>query len=181
MKIEHFIAQSEGTWRSMRSGHSLAFQQFDNIISNIKIELLSTKDNEITSLLDYYSNLNSKPISPFRISWEADSDWGEQASETDLASGSSIFIPVPKSNSTGLMIRSLGYAERQKVICNYTLLPNDSLELITEYENSIAEEQIWFASKNVRCRSSIIRISGSSGILQTSFASEIRRMKGSAN
>ena len=75
------------------------------------------------------------------------------------------------------MLRSLGYSERQKVICNYKLLPNDSLELVKEYENSIAEEKILFASKNLRCRSSIIRISGGSGILQTSFASEIRRLE----
>ena len=29
MTIEQFIAQSEGSWKSMRSGHSLAFQQFE--------------------------------------------------------------------------------------------------------------------------------------------------------
>ena len=38
MTIEQFIAQSEGSWRSMRSGHSLAFQQFEEVLSEITIE-----------------------------------------------------------------------------------------------------------------------------------------------
>ena len=29
MKIEQFVAQSQGEWNSMRSSHSLAFKQFE--------------------------------------------------------------------------------------------------------------------------------------------------------
>ena len=46
--------------------------------------------------------------------------------------------------------------------------------LSTEYSQTIAEERIWFLNKNVRCRSSVIRTKKGSGILHTSFASEIR-------
>ena len=44
MNIEQFVAQSEGEWRSMRSGHSLAFQYFEDVLSEIKICLLYTSD-----------------------------------------------------------------------------------------------------------------------------------------
>ena len=44
MEIENFVEQSTGEWKSMRSSHSLAFKQFEQILSNIKIEEL-TKDN----------------------------------------------------------------------------------------------------------------------------------------
>ena len=55
-------------------------------------------------------------------------------------------------------------------------LEDDTFILTTQYGQSIAEERIWFVSENVRCRSSVLRTSAGSGILQTSFASEIRRL-----
>ena len=48
--------------------------------------------------------------------------------------------------------------------------------LNTRYGQSIAEERIWFVSEHVRCRSSVLRTSEGSGVLQTSFASEVRRL-----
>ena len=41
---------------------------------------------------------------------------------------------------------------------------------------SIPEERIWFVSEHVRCRSSVLCTSEGSGVLQTSFASEVRRL-----
>ena len=38
MDIEQFVAHSLGEWRSMRSGHSLAFQQFEDVLSEISIK-----------------------------------------------------------------------------------------------------------------------------------------------
>ena len=37
MQIEQFFLKSVGEWNSMRSGHSLAFQEFEEIRSKIKI------------------------------------------------------------------------------------------------------------------------------------------------
>ncbi len=176
MKIEHFIAQSIGEWRSMRSGHSLAFQKFEDVTSQLVIETLSSNNNEVLKLLESNPTPETKPVCPFKISWKADSNW-ESSDESEVSSGSSIFVPIPTSNIDGLMLRSKGYAEAGESICKYNFLSCETLCLITKYEHSIAEERIWFASKHVRCRSSIIRTSNSKGILQTSFASEVRRLK----
>ena len=59
----------------------------------------------------------------------------------------------------------------------YEFLSDGTMILTTNYGQSIADERIWFISQNVRCRSSVIRISGGSGVVQTSFASEVRRLK----
>ena len=37
MNIEEFFLKSVGEWNSMRSGHSLAFQEFEEIRSKVKI------------------------------------------------------------------------------------------------------------------------------------------------
>ena len=63
----------------------------------------------------------------------------------------------------------------QKAISRYKLLDENSMFLETSYESTIVEERIWFLSNNVRCRSSGIKTGNGNGILQTSFASDIRK------
>ncbi len=175
MRIEQFIELSEGNWRSMRSGHSLAFQQFEQITSHIEISRLDLKEPDVVKLLEQSNTSQYKPVAPFRMSWEADSDWN-MIEETENTSGSCVLIPVPSSIKKGLIVRSLGYAEAIQAISDYVLLSDGTLILKTNYENSIAEERIWFVSENVRCRSTVIKTSSGKGIIQTSFASEVRKI-----
>jgi len=175
MSIENFVSKSEGEWNSMRSGHSLAFRQFEEIVSNIKIKILSTYDQRVLDLIKNSEQDNNKVVSPFFIEWKAESNWGETSSENN-SSGYSLLIPIEKSQKDGILLRSMGYAEQIQAISNYHFLSDGTLFLSTEYSSSIAEERIWFASKNVRCRSSLIRSTNSSAIIQTSHASEVRRL-----
>ena len=175
MKIEEFVSQSEGEWHSMRSGHSLAFKHFEEIVSNIKIEILSTNDHRVLELIQNINQDTNKVISPFRMEWKAESNWGGNKSENNT-SGCSILIPIENSSNGGIILRSIGYAEQIKAIANYHFLSDGTFFLSTHYSTSIAEERIWFVSKNVRCRSSLIRSKDSSAILQISHASEVRRL-----
>ena len=68
MEIEQFIAQSAGKWRSMRSTHSLAFQQFEQVISHISIQLLDTNQPDVLDILDSNPTPKSKPGTPFKRS-----------------------------------------------------------------------------------------------------------------
>ena len=179
MNIEQFVAQSEGEWRSMRSGHSLAFQYFEDVLSEIKIEKINKDDPRVKSLLESCNHseaLISSVISPFKMEWSAESDW-EPDDPTEVAKGSCVILPIPKGHSSGELLRSVGYAESETAKSDYHFLEDGTFILTTQYEQSIAEERIWFASENVRCRSSILKTSAGSGILQTSFASEVRRIQ----
>ena len=49
MDIEQFVAQTEGEWRSMRSAHSLAFQQFEDVLSEISVEKISETNSDLWS------------------------------------------------------------------------------------------------------------------------------------
>ncbi len=173
MKIEKFISQCEGQWKSMRSGHSLTFQQFEQIISRIQIKILDNNDSRVLDLLNSQRKLNSYFISPFMMQWEAQSDWDEEE-EIENKSGSCLLIPIPSSEKEGVMLRSIGYSEAIESVSNYSFLNDGTFILKTKYLNTLSIERIWFISDNVRCRSSVIYTAKSLGVLQTSFASEMR-------
>ena len=176
MNIEQFVAQSEGKWRSMRSGHSLAFQQFEDVLSEIQITAIQADDPKIQQLLNASTlDSSSKVVAPFEMSWAAESDW-EPDDPSEVSSGSCILLPVPTSETDGHLVRSVGYAEAAPAESTYRFLSDGTFLLTTQYEQSIAEERIWFVSEHVRCRSSVLRTSAGSGVLQTSFASEVRRL-----
>ena len=179
MTIEQFVAQSSGKWRSMRSGHSLAFQQFEEVLSEVTIEEIDKENTAVKQLLEssiITDQDNHCVTSPFKMEWCAESDW-EPEDPSEVSSGSCIIVPLTKDNCSGKLIRSVGYAESEAAISEYQFLDDGTFTLTTQYEQSIAEERIWFVSENVRCRSSVLRTSAGSGILQTSFASEVRRIK----
>ena len=68
MDIEQFVAQSIGDWRSMRSGHSLAFQQFEDVLSEISIKEFIDDTNQLRELIQASSLPNdSHYISPFSM------------------------------------------------------------------------------------------------------------------
>ena len=176
MNIEQFVAQTEGKWRSMRSAHSLAFQQFEDILSEISVQKISETNSDLQKILKTESNLSVSDIkSPFLMKWAAESDW-EPDDPNDVANGECIIVPIPKNKNSGVLLRSIGYAESIAARSEYSFLDDGTFVLKTKYDQSIAEERIWFISENVRCRSSVLKTSEGSGILQTSFSSEVRRL-----
>ena len=75
MDIEQFVAQSIGEWRSMRSGHSLAFQQFEDVLSEISISAAHDNEDQLIDLIKASSQPDdSHYVSPFSMEWSAESD-----------------------------------------------------------------------------------------------------------
>ncbi len=175
MDLEQFVAQSEGHWRSMRSGHSLAFQQFEEVLSEVIIERVNLDDPEVINLLAAHADQKGSPTAPFRMQWRAESDW-EPDDPGAVAEGSCVLVPLLSSSTTGVLLRSVGYAEKEQAAGQFSFLADGTFLLTTPYGQSIAEERIWFVAENVRCRSSVLKTSEGSGVLQTSFASEVRRL-----
>ena len=176
MDIEQFVAQSIGEWRSMRSGHSLAFQQFEDVLSEITIKVFNDDPNKISELIKTSSQpADSQYQSPFCMEWNAESDW-EPDDPSEVSSGSCLIVPIPSDETSGKLLRSLGYAEAVAAESDYHFLDDGTFILKTHYDQSIAEERIWFVSEHVRCRSSVLKTSAGSGILQASFASEVRKI-----
>ena len=73
--INQFIDKSIGEWKSIRSTHTLAFQEFENSISKIYIKYINPKNKKVVEIFKNYKysfNLESIAIS---ITWQAISDW----------------------------------------------------------------------------------------------------------
>ena len=176
MNIKEFFLKSVGEWNSMRSGHSLAFQEFEEIRSKIIIIPAKSNDSRVIRLLTENLLTAKKGNKAFQINWEAKSEWGEEPQKENL-SGESILIPIEVTKTEGKIIRSVGYTEAIEVISLYKLLDDGTLIIHSNYNHICTEERIWFVSNNLRSRSSVTRAINSLAILQTSYASEIRLPK----
>ncbi|OKH19766.1 phycobiliprotein lyase [[Limnothrix rosea] IAM M-220] len=172
MDIEKFISASLGQWRSQRSAHHLAFGHFEQVTSTIKIEPLTKDDSEVIALCKTYNVDPTVAATPFRMSWEGESDWDDD----ETFSGTTILVPVPDANDVkkGKLLRDQGYAETISSAGEYHFDQDGAFVLETAYERAAAEERIWFANPNFRMRVSLIKTSGGSGVVTASFSSEIR-------
>ena len=176
MNIDEFFLKSVGEWNSMRSGHSLAFQEFEEIRSRIKIIPAKSNDSRVIKFLKDNLITTNSVNKAFLINWEAKSVWGEE-NQKENSSGESILVPIEVSKTEGKIIRSVGYTEAVQVVSLYRILDDGTLIIYSNYSHICTEERIWFISSNLRSRSSVTRTIDSLAILQTSYASEIRYVK----
>ena len=121
MNIEEFFLKSVGEWNSMRSGHSLAFQEFEEIRSKIKIVRSKRNDSRVIKFLKDNLITTKAVNKAFLINWEAKSEWGEE-NQKENSSGESILVPIEISKTEGKIIRSVGYTEAVQVLSLYTHL-----------------------------------------------------------
>jgi phycoerythrin-associated linker protein len=173
MDIKEFVANSIGHWRSQRSAHHLAFGHFEAVQSEIEIVSLSSDDAAVIDLCKMYHVDPQTIVSPFRMSWEGQSDW----EDSEVIQGSCVLVPVPDSNDSnrGKLLRDQGYAETIAAAGDYHFTDDGTFVLVTAYDRAAAEEKIWFVNPNVRCRVSLIKTSAGTGVVTASFSSEIRQ------
>ncbi len=176
MNIEEFFLKSVGEWNSMRSGHSLAFQEFDEVRSKIKIVPSKSNDCRVIKFLKDNLIATDAINKTFLINWEAKSEWDDE-NQKESSSGESIIVPIEISKTEGKIIRSVGYTEAVQLVSSYKILDDGTLIIYSDYSQIYTEERIWFVSNNLRSRSSVTKAKDSLAILQTSYASEIRSLK----
>ena len=170
--INSFIDKSIGSWKSIRSTHSLAFQEFENTNSNIIISKINIKCKEANKILEDFK-LELNETFAIKIEWKAKSDWIE---EETIKGDQSIFIFTKNDPLTGLILKNKGYAEQVKSLSKYSLDQEGGLNITTKYDTTISFERINFLSENVRFRYSIIKSKSNNSIIQTSHSSEIREL-----
>ncbi|QYO68553.1 phycobiliprotein lyase [Leptolyngbya sp. 7M] len=172
MDITAFVANSVGRWRSQRSAHHLAFGHFEAIMSDIEIVALTCEDPAVITLCHQYGINPATAVSPFRMSWQGQSDWDESEVQ-----GRCVLVPIPDPShpNHGKLLRNQGYAETIAAIGQYYLSEDGTFVLTTPYDRAAAEEKIWFVNPHLRCRVSLIKTSAGTGVVTASFASEIRQ------
>lgn len=169
MDIVEFFQQSTGKWFSQRTSHHLAFKQSEGGKSELVIEMLPKDDPAVVALCQQYEVDPNLALCGARVSWDGTMEWDEEKHK-----GSTVLVPVadPDKTNEGKLLREVGYAEKAPVAGRYVMGSDDALTLITEYETMYSEERLWFASPNLRLRTSILKRFG--GFSMASFCSEIR-------
>jgi len=171
--ISQFIDHSIGEWKSIRSTHTLAFQEFENSISKIHIKHINLKNKKVLGIFKQYNlSLNNKSIA-ISIKWQTISDWEEDnRSEGD----ETILIFIPKDENSGIVLRNKGYTESVISSSNYFVDEQNNLNIKTNYKSTVSEERICFLSTHIRSRFSTIRNQENNSVIQTSHTSEIRNL-----
>ena len=169
--INQFIDKSIGEWKSIRSTHTLTFQEFENSISKIYIKHINPKNKKVVEISKNNNlslNLESIAIS---IKWQAISDWeDDDINERD----ETILIFLPKDENSGIVLRNKGYAESFISSSNYFFDEQNNLHIKTIYKSKVSDEIISFLSTHIRSRFSTIRNLENNSVIQTSHTSEIR-------
>ena len=171
--INQFIDKSIGEWKSIRSTHTLSFQEFENTTSKIFIKHINSKNKKVIQIFkDNRLNLNLESIA-ISIKWQAISDW----EEVDISKGDeTILIFLPKDENSGIVLRNKGYTESHISSSNYFVDQQTNLHIKTIYKSTVSEERISFLSTHVRSRFSTIRNLENNSVIQTSHTSEIRNL-----
>ncbi len=171
IKIKEFINRSIGEWKSSRSTHTLAFNEFENTNSDISISFIAINDKRVEDLLVKFE-FNNKPAFAVSITWQSRSDWTD---EVQVKKDRTIIVFLPKDENSGILLRNKGYVELIHSHSDYRI-DNNFLTIKTTYNSTMSEEKLWFLSNNVRTRHSVIRSKDNDSIIQTSHTSEIRRL-----
>ena len=172
-KINQFIDKSIGEWKSIRSTHTLAFQEFENSTSKIYIKDINSKNKKVIEIFKNYKLSFKQENIAISIKWQAISDW----EENDMSKGDeTILIFLPKDDNSGIVLRNKGCTESFISSSNYFVDELNNLIFKTIYKSTVSEERISFLSTHIRSRFSTIRNLGNNSVIQTSHTSEIRNL-----
>lgn len=171
MTVMEFFELSAGQWMTQRTSHHLAFRRAEGGRSQLTITTLTAEDPAVIKTCEMNEVDPALAVGGARVQWQGEQDWDNEDYRGDVVL---VPIPDPDSANRGKMLRDQGYAEKVPVIGTYTMGVDEALTLVTEYEMTASEERIWFASPNLRLRTSTVKRFG--GFSMASFCSEIRKL-----
>ena len=171
MDAMEFFVSSAGEWRSQRSTHHLAFRQAEIGDSNIQVTALGADDERVAQICKMHEVDPSRAAGGAFVTWHGTMAWDK---DDENHQGSTVFaiVPDPENPRQGLMLRERGYAEITPVAGRFEMDDEDALLLITEYETMSSIERFWFATPNVRMRTSAVKRFG--GFSTSTFCTEVR-------
>lgn len=171
MDIKDFLQQSAGKWFAQRTTYKLSDPTPENSKAEFSLELLSGEDSVVVELCQQHSISSPSNATGIKSSWDNSVDWGQ-----DKKIGSTVIALIPNANAphSGQLLRESHAGDKVPAKGHYILNNDDSLTLILEGESFYSEERLWFASENLRLRTTLVK--NAHGITQTSFYSEIRKI-----
>lgn len=170
MGTEEFLELCAGKWFSLRTGYRLDNAKVDNSKSEITIERLSRDRSEVITLCQQHNINPNETLGGTKAFWENPADG---LKPKQIGSATIVFVPDSDRSQIGKLLSASGNTSCP-VVGHYVLGNDEALTLIVEGEKTYSEERLWFASPNLRLRTSLVK--NSHGLSRTAFYSEIRRV-----
>ncbi len=172
MDAVEFFQHSAGRWSSKRTTHHLAFKRSEKGESDIVVETLAADDPEIIALCEMHSINPNLSVGGSRVRWLGTMAWDREGDENHEGKTVFAIVPDPDNPRKGRLLRERGYAEIVPVVGRFEMDDEDGLVLITEYETMSSVERFWFASPDLRMRTSAVKRFG--GLSTATFCTEAR-------
>ena len=166
MNPEKFLSQSAGRWFTQRTNYFLDKNQSASSKADITIEFLAADDARVAELCQKHNLDFSLAIGGTVQSWDNSVDWGK---DKQVGSATVVLVKDPDSETTGKLIRP----QDSKICGHYALGEDEALTLTLANDDMEAEERQWFASENLKMRTTVVEFKD--GTKQTAFYSEIRK------
>jgi phycoerythrin-associated linker protein len=170
MDIKEFVALSEGKWFSQRTSYYFDNDKAENSKADVTIEAIDREDGDLIKLCQDNKISANGDLKATKISWDNSVDWGKPKQ-----TGSAKLILIPNSDNAGVgkIINSIASPGQTPKVGRYILAEDEALTLIIEDGTMYFEERQWYASPNLRLRTTVSK--NADGVTQTSFYSEIRK------
>ncbi|MBZ8181043.1 MAG: phycobiliprotein lyase [Oscillatoria sp. PMC 1051.18] len=171
MDAMEFFQRSAGKWRSQRVTHHLAFRRAESGGSEIFVEPLAADNPKVIEICKLHDVDPSLAVGGAFVSWDGSMDWDKEGEEHK---GTTVFslVPDPDNPKKGRLLRERGYAEIVPVAGRYEIDDEEALVLVTDYETMSTTERFWFASPDLRLRTSTVTRFG--GFSTATFCAESR-------
>ncbi len=167
MELHAYLASWEGKWFSQRTHFNFQDNQAENHKSELTIDLIDL-DNPLWGTMIADHKITSDPESfAIKLSWDTSVDWGKPQHKGTILYA---FIP-PQHPNQGQLIR---LANGSLLMGHYNLAIDESLTFVLGDQNTRIEERLWFASPNLRLRTSLIQLEQQ--MSYSAFYSEIRKL-----
>lgn len=169
MEIQSFLELCTGTWFSQRTRYQFDRQTSESHKSELTVEYLSADHPDLAPLYAPNGIAPDRSAGALKVSWNTAIDWNspKQVGTTTL-----IFIADTESSGKLLRIQQA----KPSLQGSYSLGSDDALTLTLQEGTLEAQERIWFASENLRLRTTVLRQDENS-YCQTAFYSEIRKLQ----
>lgn len=171
MDIETFLEMCAGQWFSQRTSYHLGEEQAQSSKTEIHIERLSPTHREVLTFCEYRQINPHTTLGGMKASWKNLADGKNLPTAT---SATLILLPDTGHPQRGEIWQAREGNFQQITAGRYLLGADEALTLTLQGAEAYWEERLWFASPNLRLRTSLVK--QGDGWSATAFYSEIRRV-----
>lgn len=171
MQFLDFISAWEGKWLSQRTNYNFEQNEAGNDKSDVIVQRCD-RQNAMVELLQAKAGFdNEDGMIVLQLSWDTSVDWGKPKQTGSIYYG---FLTDGDNGDRGQLWRGSGDDTRLFLKGNYHLGSDECLTLNLGDGETKLTERHWYASPNLRLRTSLIQ--RGEGYSHSAFYSDIRRL-----